>query len=173
VQPRILVHSELQDLALRALPTVRMVTMRNERGAPEILSATFRCPSDPAARVDNLKAGGLISSVELATGRLGLACKGYGGGDYSVHPVTKSAIRGRELPDWEAACDLVIKAHREAFADYVLVGWDVALSPDGPQLVEGNGKPGVLLSQRAARAGLAQGRYGALLAHHLETLSSH
>jgi hypothetical protein len=34
-------------------------------------------------------------------------------------------------------------------------------------LIEGNGKPGVLMPQRAARCGLAQGRYGALLAHHL------
>jgi hypothetical protein len=34
-------------------------------------------------------------------------------------------------------------------------------------LIEGNGKPGVLMPQRAARKGLGAGRYGQLLAYHL------
>ncbi len=173
VQPRVQVHPALSDIALAALPTVRIVTMRDEAGIPEVVSATFRCPTDPAARVDNMKAGGLISAVALDTGRLGLACLGYGGGDHSHHPGTGAAIQGRELPDWPAALALVVRAHAQAFAEYVLIGWDVALTPDGPLLIEGNGKPGVLMPQRAARAGLAQGRYGALLAHHLAALSSH
>ncbi len=172
VQPRLQIHPALRDLALQALPTVRIVTMRNEHGAPEVVSATFRCPTDPAARVDNMKAGGLISAVALDSGCLGLACLGYGGGDHSHHPLTQARIRGRALPDWPHAVALVTRAHAQAFADYVVIGWDVALTPTGPVLVEGNGKPGVLMPQRAARAGLAQGRYGALLAHHLAALSS-
>lgn len=167
VQPLIAVHPSLAYLALNALPTVRIVTMLDEAGAPEVVSATFRCPSDPAACIDNMKAGGLIAPVDLAGGTLGIACQGYGGGDHAVHPVTGAAIAGRPLPDWAAATALTQQAHATAFADYVLIGWDVALSDKGPILIEGNGKPGVLMPQRAARAGLASGRYGALLAHHL------
>jgi hypothetical protein len=171
IQPLIETHAELRDLSLAALPTVRIVTMLDEHSRPEIVSATFRCPSDPQARVDNMKAGGLIVAVELESGRLGAACKGYGGGDYRQHPVTGADIEGRILPDWVTACGLVRRAHGEAFADYALIGWDVALTPDGPVLIEGNGKPGVLMPQRAARKGLAQGRYGELLAYHLATKS--
>lgn len=172
IQPRVSAHPYLRDLALSALPTVRIVTMRDEAGTPEVVSATFRCPTDPAAVVDNMKAGGLIVPVALEAGRLGLACLGYRGGDHSHHPTTGAAIEGRTLPDWHAARALAERAHAEAFGDYVLIGWDVALTPDGPMLIEGNGKPGVLMPQRAARAGLAQGRYGALLAHHLLVASS-
>lgn len=167
VQDRIQTHPALLGLALDALPTVRIVTMVDEVGAPEVVSATFRFASVAGARVDNMKAGGLISAVDLPIGTLGLACKGYGGGDYATHPVTGATIIGRRLPDWAAAKGLVRRAHAETFADYALIGWDVALTPEGPVLIEGNGKPGVLMPQRAARQGLATGRYGALLAYHL------
>jgi len=169
IQPRVATHPELADLALNALPTVRVVTILDESGRPEVVSATFRFASIPEASVDNMKAGGLIAPVELDTGALGAACRGYGGGDHAAHPVTGAPIVGRRLPDWPAAKALAMRAHAEAFADYALVGWDIAMAPEGPLLIEGNGKPGVLMPQRAARRGLGEGRYGALLAHHLAT----
>lgn len=171
IQPLIAVHRGLVDIALGALPTVRVVTMLDEAGVPEVVSATFRCAADPAARVDNMKAGGLIAPVALDSGMLGTARRGYGGDDHDVHPVTRAIIAGRLLPDWPAATELVIRAHQQAFGDYVLIGWDVAFSEGGPMLIEGNGKPGVLMPQRAARRGLGESRYGALLAHHLATKS--
>jgi hypothetical protein len=169
VQHRIATHPALADLALNALPTVRIVTMLDESGRPELVSATFRCASDPAARIDNMKAGGLIVPVDLTRGTLGLACRGYGGGDHRTHPVTGAPIAGRTLPDWSAAVALTLRAHAAAFGDYRLIGWDVAATAQGPVLIEGNGKPGIAMPQRAARQGLAQGRYGALIAHHLAT----
>lgn len=171
VQPLIVVHPELADIALGALPTVRIVTILDEAGRPEVVSATFRCASDPRARVDNMKAGGLIVPVDLGDGRLGTACFGYGGHDHDIHPATGAPIAGRTLPGWGMAIGLVNEAHADAFADYVLIGWDVALTADGPMLIEGNGKPGVLMPQRAARRGLGESRYGVLLAHHLATRS--
>ncbi len=167
VQERMRTHPALQDLALDALPTVRIVTIVDEVGAPEVVSATFRFASMAGARVDSMKAGGLIAAVDLPVGTLGIACEGYGGGDHLVHPVTGARIVGRVLPDWPAAKGLVRRAHADAFSDYALIGWDVALTPDGPALIEGNGKPGVLMPQRAARKGLGPTRYGALLAYHL------
>lgn len=170
VQPRLSCHSSLDGLALSALPTARIVTMINEQGVAEPVSATFRCPSDPAASVDNMKAGGLIAPIDLGTGTLGLASRGYGGGDYLAHPVTQAPIAGHVLAHWEEALALVGRAHLLGFAEYRLIGWDMALTPNGPVLLEGNGKPGVLMPQRAARRGLGEGRYGELLAWHLARL---
>lgn len=169
IQPRIATHPDLADLALNALPTVRVVTILDETGAPEVVSATFRFASVAEARVDNMKAGGLIAPVDLEAGTLGAACRGYGGGDFDVHPATGASIVGRGLPDWPAVKALAVRAHADAFGDYVLIGWDIAMTPEGPLLIEGNGKPGVLMPQRAARRGLGEGRYGVLLAHHLAT----
>jgi len=167
IQPHVQTHEDLADLALDALPTVRIVTILDEAGAPEVVSATLRLAAVRDTHVDNMKAGGLLAPVDLAHGTLGLACKGYGGGDHATHPVTGAAIVGRVLPCWEDATRLAVRAHAAAFADYALIGWDVAMSPAGPLLIEGNGKPSVLLSQRAARRGVGEGRYGQLLAFHL------
>ncbi|MBA2934138.1 hypothetical protein HZF05_08495 [Sphingomonas sp. CGMCC 1.13654] len=163
VQHRIVPHPALRDIALGALPTARITTIVNERDAPEVANAVLRIPSDPAAQVDNMKAGGLLCPIDLEDGTLGLACKGYGGGDYPTHPVTGATIPGRALPDWDAARALAIDAHARAFPDYALIGWDVGFAPDGPILIEGNGKPGVLMPQRAGRRGLGGQRYGELI----------
>lgn len=167
IQQRIAPHPALRDLALNALPTARVTTILNDCDEPEVVNAVLRIPSDPAAQVDNMKAGGLLCPIDLDGGSLGIACRGYGGGDYQTHPVTGAAIPGRVLPDWEAAKALVIDAHRRGFADYALIGWDVGFSPTGPVLIEGNGKPGVLMPQRAGRRGLGNQRYGELLARQL------
>jgi hypothetical protein len=163
IQERIATHESLRELALSALPTARMTTIVNEHGDPEVVNAVLRMPSDPMAQVDNMKAGGLLGPIDLATGTLGIACAGYGGGDHTHHPVTGAAIVGHALPDWNRAKALVVQAHARAFADYALIGWDVGFAPDGPVLIEGNGKPGVLMPQRAGRAGLGSQRYGELL----------
>lgn len=167
VQERIAPHAALADLALNALPTVRLTTILDENGRPEVVSAVLRIPSDPAAVVDNMKAGGLLSAVDLDDGTLALACKGYGGGDYATHPVTGATIPGRILPDWDAARALVVETHSTAFAEYAMIGWDVGIAPDGPIVIEGNGKPGVLMPQRSGRRGLGGQRYGTLLARRL------
>lgn len=168
IQERIFPHPDLEQLALGALTTARITTIVNEEGEPEVASAVLRFASDPGVIVDNMKAGGLLSPIDLDSGLLGTACQGYGGGDHDVHPVTGAAIRGHLLPDWPRAKALAIEAHRRAFSEYALIGWDVGLAPDGPILIEGNAKPGVLMPQRAGRAGLGGQRYGALIALQLE-----
>ena len=169
VQVRIATHPALADLALNALPTARITTIVGPDG-PEVVSSVVRLPVDPAAVVDNMKAGGILSPVDLDNGALGVACKGYGGGDIDRHPVTGVAIPGRKLPDWAAAKALVTGAHARTFAEYSIIGWDVGFAPYGPVLIEGNGKPGVLMPQRAGRRGLGGQRYGELLAWHLARL---
>ncbi|HWI86322.1 MAG TPA: sugar-transfer associated ATP-grasp domain-containing protein [Sphingomonas sp.] len=164
VQRRLAAHANIVPLALHALTTARITTILNERGDPEPVSAVLRFASDPVAQVDNMKAGGLLAPIDIASGALGLGCKGYGGGDYERHPVTGASIAGFLLPDWQEAKALAVRAHHEAFGEYAMVGWDIGLSDVGPMLVEGNSKPGVLMPQRAGRAGLGGQRYGELLA---------
>ena len=55
----------------------------------------------------------------------------------SAHPKTKIPFEGVRLPFWAEACHLV-RQTAVKFIPIRTIGWDVALTPDGPVIVEGN-----------------------------------
>ncbi len=170
VQPAFHNHAFIADLTPGALCTLRMLTCRTENGDFELTNAAFRMPVSPGSVVDSFHAGGIASSVNVKTGRLGRAT-GLGMEGEAIwherHPFTEGQVTGRELPMWQAAVDLVLRAHR-AFGDCAVVGWDVALLHDGPTLIEGNRGPDLDILQRTSRAPIGSGRFGELLAYNLE-----
>jgi hypothetical protein len=124
--------------------------------------------------VDNIHAGGIAAPIDLATGRMGPASD-LGLGPkfawYDSHPWTHAPIAGRVLPHWQEAMALAVRAH-DAFSEWAVIGWDVALLDDGAWLIEGNKGPDVDLMQRPLRGPIGNGRFGALLAYHLERLGA-
>jgi hypothetical protein len=82
------------------------------------------------------------------------------------HPDSGAMIRGFHLPCWAQLRPFAEHAH-EGFSDRVVVGWDIALTADGPILVEANGAPDLDIMQRPFRQGLMKERLAELLAHHV------
>jgi len=172
VQPRLVNHRDIADLSNGSLTTVRVMTCRNERGDYEVTNAAFRMAQGKTSVVDNFHAGGILAKVDIRTGMLGRATDGAlalgpGTGWCERHPDTGGRILGRTLPLWDEVLDLVRRAHRTAFADHVLIGWDVAILDDGPRLVEGNKGPDLDLVQRSHGEPLGNTRFGELLAFNL------
>ncbi len=172
VQPRRVNHPDLAALGNGALATVRIVTCRNEHGEFEVTNAVLRMAQGRNHVVDNFHAGGLAASVDLESGALGRATDmglrpNVGWRD--THPDSGAQIVGRTLPFWPEALALATRAHA-AFSDRILIGWDVGLMPDGPELVEGNGAPDLDILQRTHRQPLGNARLGELLAFHLRRL---
>lgn len=169
VQRRLRAHPDLEDLALDAVPTCRVVTITDEGGEPEVVAGAFKMSARAGAIVDNFHAGGIAAPIEVATGRLGAAVsmseRPSGGRDR--HPLNDAPVSGRTLPQWDETLALVARAHT-AFAPRVLVGWDVCITGAGPVLVEGNEQPGIELIQRFTDEPLGTGRFGRLLRHHIE-----
>jgi hypothetical protein len=163
-------HPQIASLTSGALPTVRALTCLNAQGAPEVVAAVFRMSFGSSRTVDNIHAGGLACGVDLRTGALGPASN-LGSdarlGWHSAHPTTGAQIEGQRLPQWEGLKALAVKAHK-AFADRVIVGWDIAIDAEAPIVVEGNGSPDMDLMQRFMELGFChEHRFGELLAHHL------
>lgn len=167
VQPRVVNHRELKDLTNGALSTVRLMTVLNEKLEPEPVAAVFRMAIGDNHQIDNIHAGGIASPVDLDTGRLGRATGLSPGSDWHAkHPTSGAGIEGRELPHWREVVNLGVQAHR-VFSTCYVVGWDIAITDDGPVLVEGNSSPCVVLIQRPHDAGLLKTRFGEIMVHHL------
>lgn len=169
VQKRAQNHSALSDLSNGALNTLRIITCLDERNQPEIIGAVLKMAVGTNVIIDNVHAGAIAAAVDLSEGQLGQAThmgidahRGW----IDCHPVTRAPITGRLLPMWHEACELVRRAHR-AFADWVVVGWDVAIVAEGPCLVEGNNGPDIEMIQRPLRTAFGEGRLGELIAFHL------
>jgi hypothetical protein len=84
-----------------------------------------------------------------------------------AHPDTGRRVAGEMLPSWPEARDLALEAHRR-FPTLGSVGWDVALTPDGPVLVEGNPVWCVTLVQMTHARPLGEMGFPELVARHLE-----
>lgn len=173
VQPRLQNHPALGGISLNALSTVRVLTATNERGGGEVIAAAFRVPSRAGSVVDNFHAGGLAAAIDIETGRLDRATDMGTSADsawHSRHPATGGAIEGVVLPHWPALVALAERAH-EAIADRVVLGWDIAILPDGPCVIEANAFPDLNILQRSMLQPLGVGRLADLMVHHLDRLN--
>jgi putative polysaccharide biosynthesis protein len=169
VQPRVVNHPSIADLSNGALSTVRVLSCLNELGVPEIVAASFRMAIGGNVTVDNIHAGGIAAAVDIEAGTLGPASNlgdDAALGWLDCHPDTGGKILGRTLPLWADVLKLARWAHC-AFADRVVIGWDIAILVEGPTLVEGNSGPDVDLMQRPLRRGIGQGRFAELLLYNL------
>jgi hypothetical protein len=141
----------LRDLGPSGLCTVRVVTIRDVHSpSPEILLAAFRMPAGGGV-ADNFAAGGIACPVNPETGTLGPAVQKslyLAHVDLAAHPDTGAVIAGRVLPLWRSVVELALRAHRH-FSAFPSIGWDIAITPGGPVLVEGNYNWDVVLSQQA------------------------
>jgi len=170
VEPRLSNHPGIADLSSGALTTARVVSCRDKTGTGRVTHAAFRMARGTNTVVDNFHAGGIAAAVDVATGRLGRASDlGIHRNSiwYERHPETNSPILGRVLPMWREAVELCERAHA-AFADRVIVGWDVAFLEDGPCIIEGNGGPDLDIIQRTRQEPIGNSILGEWLAYHLQ-----
>lgn len=161
-------HPALAPLTSGGLCTMRMITVRPvDGGAPRLLLAVYRMVVGGAA-ADNFNPGAVAAAIDVGSGRLAPGVRRHPAIPYLVqpidrHPDTGAAIEGHVVPYWAEAVDLVLRAHAAASGLVPVVGWDVAVLPDGPVLVEGNNVPGAMMSQTAPGVGYGETPYVPLL----------
>ncbi len=174
IQARLRNHPAVAPLAGEALSTCRLITILDEHDEPEPVIAIFRMAQHDAAIVDNSHAGGMAAPVDLLTGSLGEAAYVRHDGSlqrFAQRESTGAPIAGSCLPQWEEVVQLALRAH-DAFRPWILIGWDIAITPEGPVLVEANDQPCTDGLQRRHRLALGDHRFGELIAYHLGRLHS-
>lgn len=144
LQDRLFPHDDLVALSGSAfLQTARLVTAIKPDGHVIVPAAWLRIIGGDSA-FDNFNfgaSGNLVGTLELPSGRLDHVLApgppGHGLVEAARHPGTGAAFERFRLPFAQEILDLVQRAAK-AFAPLRTIGWDVAITPDGPSLIEGN-----------------------------------
>ena len=142
LQPFVENHPEIARVSNGALAAVRFVTGMNVEERAEFVTAQIGLPH--GARTTSVAA--ILGSVDAATGRISRVAM-PDNTPVTHHPDTGVAIPGLLLPFWQESVALVLRAHETAFPRFVTLGWDVALTPHGPVLLETNSGWGAMFHQ--------------------------
>ena len=137
-------HLDLDELSgTDALQTVRVVTSVDQAGSARILAARLRliCGDKAHDNFDFGRTGNLIANLDVRTG---VVQSVVGGSRERIemvaithHPMTGRQLIGFRVPQWDAAQSLVLAAAM-AFLPLQAIGWDVAITPNEPSLIEAN-----------------------------------
>lgn len=163
VQERLRNSPEVARLgSSETLQTTRIVTVVHPDGSTSVVQCLLKLAAEGAA-IDNYRGGGTGNCLVDVDpdGRLGpvRSVRGDGCGYLLTPdmPGTGRRVEGEVLPGWGEALTLARTAAR-LFLPARTIGWDVALTTDGPKLIEGNmwwDPPGTL-DHAGALARLAQ-----------------
>lgn len=96
------------------------------------------------AVVDNFHSGGMVACVDKNTGEVVTDAVDMEGHVYKVHPATEKTIRGFKVPFFQESLSMVSEAIEKNQIEGYL-GWDIAITENGPVLIEVNTMPAVAL----------------------------
>ncbi len=151
-------HPVISNIYPTSINTLRIVHYIDQEQKVHIISSLMRFGLGGNV-TDNTSQGGISIAINSSTGAL------YGPGRqdfvkgakvFYKHPDTHQSWEGCKVPFFKEACDLVMKA-AYSFPNRI-VGWDIAITPKGPVIIEANHNPNLHMTDIA---------YGGLLKHPL------
>jgi len=149
IQDTVIQHDEVNKLNPHCINTIRIDTFTNSNMVSRAFSSFMRIGINKAY-LDNISSGGVFVGINFEKGSLNpvvFSDFSHGKGvAYNEHPNTGTKFDGFQIPFYKEARKLA-----EDAAQYVpqirLVGWDIAIQPDGPVIIEGNHHPGIGFSE--------------------------
>lgn len=134
IESRITQHPEMQELSPLGLADVRIIMCDNCA-----VMAMTRIPTRQSDGKANLHQGALGVAIDISSGITVQAQ--FLGQPIDTHPDSGIRLIGRKVPFWMEITELAQVAARAVPLKYL--GVDISVSPDGPQLLEINVRPGL------------------------------
>lgn len=143
-------HADINEICATSVNTIRIVTISSVH-APvtpdgkmlDVAYVAFRIGGGNSI-VDNFHSGGMVAVVDKNTGEIITNAVDGEGNVFVQHPMTGTVIKGRKIPYFAEAIQMVTEeCKKHKIENYI--GWDVAISENGPELIEVNDRPGVVL----------------------------
>lgn len=149
IEEKIVQDPVMNVLSGSSLNSVRISTLMTKEGEVLLDFAMLRVGKE-GSLTDNLHQGGFVVNIALQDGALGASTFGYRGKEgpwVEEKPVKVSELfEGGVVPCWKG---MVALAKRAAALSPELrtVGWDIALTGNGPVLMEGNDNWDMVIAQ--------------------------
>ena len=146
LEHQLIQHPDMARLHPGSVNTMRILT-DNVKGNVTIAYIIVKMGTGDSV-CDNSGQGGILARVDEATGCIRTPATDDYFHVYDKHPDTGIPLVGYQLPMIEEAKALACQAALE-IPEVGHVGWDMAIGPDGPAIIEGNNFPGTDLCQLA------------------------
>lgn len=142
IQESVTQHERLSHIYPSSVNTVRIPSFLTNEKEVIILGADIRFGRNDSI-VDNISSGGLGVGIDLEKGTL----KEFGHDSqynvYSSHPDTGITFLDYTIPYWDSVI-AVAKKTQLCFPYYRLLGPDIAVTKDGPVIIEINAEPDIV-----------------------------
>ena len=130
-------HPALDAVNPSCVNTVRINAARGLDGKVRLIGACLKC-GGAGAVTDNFHTGGVAYPLDLESGTVtGPGRNNVDIQDYERHPGTDFTMPGFTVPFWQEVKECVVQG-MDRVPSLGYVGWDVAVTPQGPELIEGN-----------------------------------
>ena len=146
LEERVIQHDRMMELCPTSVNTIRIATLLGEK-KQGVVYAFLRIGNGNV--MDNVDCGGMAARVDLATGKLLTVGADKAGNVYTVHPMTGTPIVGFEVPYFQDAVAMCLRAAQKV-PQMRFIAWDVAITNAGPCFIEGNSFPSHAVPQFAA-----------------------
>ena len=136
--------AKMSSLYSNAINPIRIQTIRLN-GKVSIIVATLTIGNN--TNIANASAANSIFGlVDITNGTVYTDGYDYNGNCYKEHPMSHIKIKGFVIPNWNDVISLV-ESIALKIPNLGYIGWDVAITPDGACIIEGNNDAGYLAYQ--------------------------
>lgn len=137
----------------QSVNTIRIYTILDKEGRPHVLKAILRAGVGKTL-TDNYHTGGVIYPVNIDAGFIESFGYRRGRKEYVyVHPETNTMMLGFTIPCWDKVLSTVKQAAL-MIPSIRYVGWDIAVTKRGIDIVEGNADADHALFERVGNSKL-------------------
>lgn len=152
VEELLLQHPEMARLYPGSVNSLRVVTYLDPDGEVHVLAAVLKIGNGGV--IDNFSSGGMYTMLG-DDGRALHAAADEEAHAYETHPLTGVRITGFQVPLYDEVLALVDRLARRV-PELPYIGWDIAITPERPVVIEGNHNTGVFQSKPTV-SGIRQG----------------
>ncbi len=137
---------ELKDIYEYATNSFRVLTYFKPGEGARVIYCILKFGNNKAY-TDNAHTGGVYVKVDTENGNLANTAYDENLRSYKTHPLTGVEFGGKRVSDIDQVVSLAEKLGN-IFPSLTFIGWDIAMTPEGPIVLEGNSSPGLTIIQR-------------------------